>query len=112
MWRSLQTRELVQYFGNLLVGQVPNNVVLLQFNSCLRSSQDKFMSDSFRHQIDWHILFHRRVGKCAFESVDPFTICGQQNSIVAEIELGNHLHANYTHGVDSILLRMRIASMG
>jgi hypothetical protein len=37
------------------------------------------------------------------ESIKAFTICGQQNGIVAEIELGNQLHANYAHGVDSIL---------
>ena len=70
------------------------------------------MPDSRGNEVDWHILLHHRFGKRALESIEAFTICGQQNRIVAEIELGNQLRANYAHGVDSILLRMRIASMG
>lgn len=70
------------------------------------------MSDTFRSQIDWHILFCRSVGKRALESIQAFTICSEQNSIVAKMELGNHLHANYAHGVDGTLPEIRIASMG
>jgi len=112
MRRILQTRELAEHFGNFLVRQVPNDTSLLQFNARLRSCHIKFMSDFFKRHKRWHILFRRRIRKRALKSVYAFAICGQQNGIIAKIELGNHFHANYAHDGDSILPGMRIASMG
>lgn len=63
------------------------------------------------HAMAYPVCQSRRKAP-AGKLLEAFTICCQQNSIIAKIEPGNQLHANYAHGGDSILSGMRIASMG